>query len=30
MLRNQRPVGLSGHYEPEKIFSDLKMSARLH
>jgi hypothetical protein len=30
MLRNKCPIGLPGHYEPEKILSDLKMSTRLH
>lgn len=29
MLRNQRAVGLPGHYKAEKIFADLEMSARL-
>jgi len=30
VLRDQCPVGLAGHYKTEKIFADLKMSARLH
>jgi hypothetical protein len=29
MLRNHCPIGLSGHYKSEKIFTNLKMSARL-
>jgi hypothetical protein len=30
VLRDQCPVGLAGHYKAEKIFADLKMSARLY